>query len=169
LRQRHSGAPFWIGLFLLIVGAIVLTWLQMVQGLWMGLAGRAWAKAVAVLGFSVLVGLLCLAAWLAKSPQHWQRLADLLPWLAGAAVALKGIAAFWVFRILHRRRVVPPRVLRGALAVWLLWAAGLFGVLYWLLPSDRVSVSALVFGIVLTLPLTRLALAPLALTWNRHR
>ncbi len=84
----------------------------------------------------------------------------------GAVVAFKVLAALWVFRILERRGLIPLGVLCGALAVWLLSAAGLFGVLYWLF---RPPVSTLAFGIVLALPLTRLALAPLALDWNRHR
>jgi hypothetical protein len=168
-RQRHPGAALWIGLVLLVGGWIVLTWLQMVQGLWMGLAGSAWAKTSAAIGFAILIGLVCLAQWLVKSPQHWQRLIDLLPWVTGAIVALKGSATLWICRILNRRRLVPAGVLRGALTVWLLGAAGLFGLLYRLLPSDRVPLSALVLGIVLALPLTRLALAPLALASNRHR
>jgi hypothetical protein len=168
-RQRHPGALLWIGLFLLVGGSVVLTWLQMVQGLWMGLAGSAWAKVIAAVGLVALFGLVCLAQWLVKSPQYGQLLADLLPWLTGALVALKGIAAVWVCRILIRRNLVPAEVVLGGLAVWVASAAGLFGLLYWLLPQDQVSISALVLGITLTLPLTRLAVAPLALTWNRHR
>ncbi|HEY7157239.1 MAG TPA: hypothetical protein VH575_25020 [Gemmataceae bacterium] len=166
LRQRHPGASFWIGLFLLVGGAVVLTWLQIVQKLWLGLASPAWTKAIAAFGFGVFIILLCLAGWLSSSPRNWQRLLDWLPWLMGAVVALKVVAALWVFRILERRGLVPLGILGGALAVWLLSAAGLFGVLYWLL---RLPVSTLVFGIVLALPLTRLAMAPLALDWNRHR
>jgi hypothetical protein len=168
-RQRHPGVLLWIGLVLLVGGSIVLTWLQMVQGLWIGLAGSAWAKAIAALGFVVFVGLLCVAQWLVKSPQYWQFLSDLLPWLTGAVVALKGVAAVWVCRILIRRNLVPTEVVCGGLAVWVVSAVGIIGLLYWLLPRDQVSISALVLGITLTLPLTRLAVAPLALTWNRHR
>jgi hypothetical protein len=166
LRQRHPGASFWIGLFLLVGGAVVLTWLQIVQKLWMGVARRAWTNVITALSCGIFIVLLCLAPWLSSSPRNWQRLLDLLPWLMGAVVALKVLAALWVSRILERCGLVPLSVLRGALAVWLLSAAGLFGVLYWLL---RPPVSTLALGIVLALPLTRLALAPLALAWNRHR
>jgi hypothetical protein len=165
LRQRHPGAPFWIGLFLLVGGAVVLTWLQIVQGLWMGLARRSWRDAITAFSFGVFIILLFVVTWLSKSPRNWQRLLDLLPWLMGVVVVLKVLAALWVFRILERHGLGPLGILRGALAIWLLSVAGLFGVLYWLL---RPPVSTLVFGIVLALPLTRLALAPLALDWNRH-
>ncbi len=169
LRQRHPGSVLGIGLVLLIVGAVVMTWLQMVQGLWMGLAGRAWVKAIPAIGFTVFISVLFLGQWLARSPQNWQRFADLLPWLAGAAVALKALLAFRVSQILVRRNLIATNIVRGFLAVWILCAAGLLSLLYWLLPHDYVPVSALVLAIAMFLPLTRLLLAPLALAWNRHR
>ncbi len=169
LRQRHPGSSFWIGLALLLGGALVMTWLQIVQGLWLGLAGRTWTNAIAILGMAFFVSLLFLGLWLAKAPQYWQLCFDLLPWLAIATVALKGFLVFHVSRILIHRGLVARNIIRGILAFWMLSAAGLFSLLYWLFPSDRVSVSALVFVLVLALPLTRLLLAPLALDWNRHR
>jgi hypothetical protein len=169
LRQRHPGSSLWIGLVLLILGAVVMTWLQMVQGLWMGLAGRAWVKAMPALGLIVLISVLFLGQWLARSPQHWQRFSELLPWLAGVTVALKALLAFRVSQLLVRRHLAARNLVGGALAVWVLSVAGLFCLLYWLLPRDNVPVSALVLAIVLLLPLTRVLLAPLALAWNRHR
>ena len=169
LRQRHPGSLLWIGLALLFGGAFVMTWLQIVQGLWMGLASGAWPKAIAALGFTFFVSLLFVGQWLARSPQNWQRFSDLLPWLAGMTVVLKVVLAFRVSQILVRRGVVATNIVQAALAVWILSAAGLFGLLFWLLPSDHVPASALVLALALFLPLTRLLLAPLALAWNRHR
>jgi hypothetical protein len=169
LCERHPGSSLWIGLALFMGGALVMTWLQIVQGLWLGLAGRSWTNAIALLGMAFFVSLLFLGQWLAKSPQYWQLCSDLLPWLLGAAAALKGFLVFRVSRILIHRGLVARNIVRGTLAVWVLSAAGLFSLLYQLLPSDCVSVFALVLGIVLVLPLTRLLLAPLALDWNRHR
>jgi hypothetical protein len=169
LRQRHPGNAFWIGLVLLVGGSVVLTWLQMVQGLWIGLIGRSWRTTITTIMIAVILGLLCLISWLVNSPQHWQRFFDLLPWLGGALLALKFFLVFRISRILVRGGVVAANIVHGALAVWGLCAAGLIGLLYWLLPSERVSVFELVLGIGLALPLTRLLLAPLALAWNRHR
>jgi hypothetical protein len=169
LRQRHPGSALWIGLALLVGGSVVLTWLQMVQGLWIGLIGRSWEKVITTIGLAVILGLMCLVSWLINSPQYWQRFFDLLPWLAGAMLALKILLVFRISRILVRRGLVAANVVHGALAVWGLAAAGFFGLLYWLLPSERVSVFELVLGVGLALPLTRLLLAPLALAWNRHR
>ncbi|HWG44778.1 MAG TPA: hypothetical protein VN688_18535 [Gemmataceae bacterium] len=169
LRQRHPPGPFWIGLALLIAGSIVLTWLRMVESLWLGMIRRGWATLGALLGFGSFIALIGFGHWLAKSPEYWQTFADLLPWLAALAVALKGLAAGWSLRILRRRDLVPSSALRWAILIWIALAGGLFGVLYWLLPRNMAALSTLVLGIVLLLPFTRLAFAFLALDWNRHR
>jgi hypothetical protein len=169
LRERHPGSSLWIGLALLMGGTLVMTWLQIVQGLWLGLASRKWTITIFLIFFIFFVSLVSLGQWLTKSPQHWQLFSDLLPWLTGATIALKGFFAYRISRILIRRGLVARNIVRGTLAVWILSAAGLFSVLYGLLPSDHVSVFALVLVIVLVLPLTRLLLAPLMLDWNRHR
>jgi hypothetical protein len=169
LRQRHAAGPFWTCLGLLVAGAVALTWLQMVQGLWLGLV-REWWRIVAALSlFGSLIAAIPFCGWLANSSQYWPTLVDLLPWLAGGVAALKSLLALWSVRALKRRIVLSPVVLWGALAIWSTLVVGLFGVLYWLLPAGQTSVSAIVLGIALLVPLTRLALAPLALDWNRHR
>jgi hypothetical protein len=169
LRQRHPAALFWGSLAFLVLAGIGLTWLQIVERVWIGLAGRAWMMANASLGFAGFLGVVVFGAWLVKSPQHWPTFLALLPWLAGGAVVLKILAAAWSLGALKRRHLIPPAVLWGALGVWLVLAVGTFGVLYALLPDDWFSVPGVVLGIVLVMPLTRLALAPLALAWNRHR
>jgi len=171
MRQRHAPGLFWGWLALLVGGAVVMTWLQIVQGLWMGLTGRATATASASAGFGIAVflGLIVLGEWLPRYPEYWPAFGRLLPWLAGGAIVLKSLAAAWSLRALNRRALIPSGVLWGALGVWLLLAAAVFGALYALLPDDWFSAPGVILGIVLVLPLTRLALAPLTLDWNRHR
>jgi hypothetical protein len=169
LRQRHAAGPFWVSLILLVLGSVVLTWLQMVKGMWWGLAGRARMMASSILGFAVLIGLVLLGTWLTRSPENWQRGADLLPWLTGVVIVLKIAASVGSLRALAQRRLVTVMALRGAVLIWGLLALALFAVLYWLLPQGVIPISALLLAIVVLLPLTRLALAPLALAWNRHR
>jgi ferric-dicitrate binding protein FerR (iron transport regulator) len=124
---------------------------------------------MAVFSFGGLLAVFAFGAWLANSPQHQLTFADVLPWLTAGVAALKGVAALCSLRALNHRGILPQRVFWGALAAWIVFAAGLFGVLCWLLPGGQTFVWAIVLGIVLLLPLTRLALAPLALDWNRHR
>jgi hypothetical protein len=169
LRQRHPPGPFWIGLAFLILVSILLTWLRMIESLWLGMMRSGWATLGGLVGFGSFIALIGFGQWLARTPDYWQTFTAFLPWLAGAGVLLKGIAAAWSVRQLIRRRLLPLGTLRLLLAGWLLLAVVLFCVLCWLIGVDRTSVSAVVLGIVLLLPLTQLALAPLALDWNRHR
>ncbi len=169
LRQRHPSGPSWCGLALLVVGAVVLTWLQMLQALWLGMVRSTWMMAGSLLNSFGLTALLAFSVWLMITPRYWPTVTEVLPWLAGGVAGLKSVAAVCSLRALKRRDILPRRVLWGALAAWLLLASGSFGVLYVLLPEGRTSVAALVLGIALFLPLTRLALAPLMLDANRHR
>ena len=169
IRQRHATVSFWTTLTLLVGGSVVLTWLQMIEMIWVGLVGRTWQVVSGVVGFGILVGLIVFGEWLAKSPQYWQTFTGLLPWLAGVVVVLKSQTAAWSLSRLKRDARIPSRVLIGVLAAWGTLAIGLLVVLRWLMPGDVVPFAGLVIGITLLLPLSRLALAPLALAWNRHR
>jgi hypothetical protein len=86
------------------------------------------------------------------------------------ALLLKLAAGAVVVRALLRRRLVAPRLLARLAAVWLVVAAGLFGLACWLMPPEVYSPPIIgCAGVVLGMPLARLGLAPLALDWNRHR
>jgi hypothetical protein len=174
MRQRHAAGVFWGWLMLFVVSAILLTWVLMVHEMWIGLTGRS--RAIGAWNFvkiGILAGLAGLGfwfwGWLAKGPEFWFLLEHMLPWLTGAAVILKALAAVLSLSALKRRRLVSSGVLWGMPAIWLALAAGLFAALYALLPDNWFSIPGVVLGIVLLLPLTRLALAPWALAWNRHR
>ena len=92
-----------------------------------------------------------------------------LPWWAGGAVLLKLLAAGWALRALLRRGLVEAPTLVKLLGVWLLLAVGLFTLVCGVIPVGFVPVPLIACGVVLSLPLARLAAAPLALAWNRHR
>lgn len=169
LRQRHAPGVFWGWLALLVGGAVGLTWVQLVQGFWLGLARPLRAAAVLAAGFVGFIGLTNLGQWLTMSPSGWGTARTLLPWLTTGAVVLKGGAATVSLQALRRRQIVCPQLLRLLVVAWLVLAAVLFAALRVLVPSEVVSSSVLVLILVLTLPLTRLALGPLTLDANRHR
>jgi hypothetical protein len=178
MRQQNAPGVFWGWLTLCVIGAIVLSWVLMVQEMWIGLTGRT--RAIVIWNFvkvGILLGLttggVWFGAWLAQHPEGWPNLGalleHLLPWLAGAAFILKALTAAVSLCVLRRRRLVPSGVLWAMPAIWFALAGGLVATLHALLPDKWFYWPGVVLSIVLLLPLTRLALAPLALSWNRHR
>jgi hypothetical protein len=80
------------------------------------------------------------------------------------------LVASWAYREAIRRGLIGGRALSGILALWLALVASAVGLAALTLPAwlaAETRVSAMV-GIALLMPLTRFALAPLALDWNRH-
>jgi hypothetical protein len=153
-----------------VLGLMVLTWRGLVVNISAGLTGRPWvAWAEVILGLTLLAALALAGRWFARHPEFHETLRQLLLGLASTAVALKLILAGWALRALFRRRLVAPSTLARLLGIWLLAVAATCGVLTWLLPHTGVSPYSIALGTVLVVPLARLALAPLALEWNRHR
>ncbi len=171
LRQFHPIGRFWVSMGLLAGAAVVLTWAQMAAHLWMGLVRHGSVSMVAIffLGYPTTFVLIDVGRHTWESPEPWQTFTDLLPWLAGGAVVLKILAAAWSLNRLKQHALVSPHVLIVAIAAWYTLAIVLFVVLRGLIPHEVVPTAGLVLGIVQLVPLTRLALAPLALAWNRHR
>jgi hypothetical protein len=55
------------------------------------------------------------------------------------------------------------------IAGWGLIVTAICLLIVWLVPGSRLPVRDLIAGVVLLVPFSRLAGAPLALDWNRHR
>ena len=147
-----------------------LTWKGLVGNLHVTLTGRPWVNVTAgAAGLVLLAGQAGAGYWAYLHPEAHAALWRLAWWGAAAAVALKLFVGGWAVRALYRRRLVPPRALAGWLAAWLLAALAVFAALAWLLPPGLADAAGCAFAAVLTVPLARLALAPLALEWNRHR
>ncbi len=152
------------------VAPVLLTWRLFVDGLWIGLTGRAWLVRGTFIAFGLgLTGAALLAADLTSDHELADRVWEALPWWAGAAAAVKLLSAAGLGSALLRRGLLEPRALAKWLAVWAAAAVALFGLARGSVLFDDVPVSLLVSGAVLGVPLVRLAAAPLALAWNRHR
>jgi hypothetical protein len=169
----YQTSPTWrfaATVVLAVVGPLLLTWRLLVDNLWIGLAGRPWLVRTCLLacGAAVpVVGMLLAHTADDADFRHWAW--ETLPWWAGAAAALKLLAAALVGRAFLRQNLLGKRALAKVLAVWLLAAVGLFVLAYGAVPDGAAPVSLLASGAVLGVPLVRVAAAPLALAWNRHR
>lgn len=156
---------------IVLVGALVLqSWLLLVKGLWVGLAGRTWLQLTAIaLGLAFITGAGALTAWLRNSPEPLSATLAALPYLAGALVACKFAVAAWLLAVVRRRGLWSDRELGALALVWFVLVAAMAGGLAFLFPADVLSRGWVILLAVLSVPLGRMLLAPLALDWNRHR
>jgi hypothetical protein len=152
-----------------LCGLVLWTWKRLVQSLFIGLTGREWLIKGNVF---VTLSLLCAAGpviyWIGeRAVIAW--LWDWLVTILAVLVLLKMSAAFWIATRLSAQRLVSDRMLVTGAACWCAAVFGLWGVLVWL--ADSALIARYGFGLVaiLAIPLARLAAAPLALAWNRHR
>jgi len=152
------------------LGSLVLTWLQMVSSLWLGLAGREWVVNVFTFGFIGLLGIGgVFGFWVFLHPewQPWALAAS--PWIEGTLVALKlAIATLVVVELIRQQQTSVDQAALW-IGLWCVIVAALGAAGRWLLPAALISWSSLLAALVLLVPFSRLAIAPLALDWNRHR
>ncbi|MEA2162214.1 MAG: hypothetical protein QOK37_341 [Thermoanaerobaculia bacterium] len=158
-----------IGL-LILAGFVASTWKQLVQNLYIGMTGRE-----GLIKGSVFVALavLCVAAplghWIITHGEARAALWRALPWIGAVLVAVKLSAAIRVAARLLDRGLFHARTIVIAAVCWDCAVFVLFGVLAWVLPALFVPRFLLIIVAILAMPLVRIAAAPLALAWNRHR
>jgi hypothetical protein len=173
VRRMHDaiGTPRTGTVVLLVfVGFIVATWKQLVQSLHIGLSGRAWiVKGSVLLTLTLLILLGPIVEWIIDNPTVQRALWNALPPILAVLVGIKMSAAAWIATRLDRRRVLGDRALVLGAACWCVAVLALYGVLVWFFSTPFVARYILALIAILTVPLTRLAAAPLALAWNRHR
>ena len=174
-RLFLTALPGWRAPAVLVLGAVTvpaLTWGLATACFPVVLADRNWVH----LGFTlaVMAGGMTLGAALIGLNQHpgyLARFPALLPWLATAATAIKLIVASLAFRACLRRRLIKTRSMILIIATAIALAACAIALAALLSEAQllRVPISVVLLGVVMLVPLGRLALAPLALEWNRHR
>lgn len=157
-------------MLLAVIGLYLITWKLLVDSLFLGLAGRPWIFRGALLAYGLgpTFALTQAVRWMDRA-QFSATLWDTLSWWAAGAVLLKLLAAGVVLHALLRSGLVEARTLTKLLGVWLLLAGGLFALASAVVPAGAIPASLIARGVVLALPLARLAAAPLAMAWNRHR
>ena len=166
-----AGMPRAIAILVLGLGVLVAsTWKQLVQSLYIGMSGRAWIVKASVFGaLSFLAIIVPLASWVVRDRYRIAVLWNALPWIAAVLVCLKLFAAVWVAIRLHDNRLLSDRTLVTGALWWDIVVFALYGLLVWIVPEIIVRHYVLALVAILEVPLARLAAAPLALAWSRHR
>ena len=173
LVEAASREPFWktlAALTAVMALLIALTWKNMVSNLWVALTGRAWVSHVhgVGLGAAILAGGV-LGLWIYFHPAWHSAALASVPWaIALAALAKLAAAALALAGLVHARLAS----VNGAailVAAWCALVAACFAFAMWLVPERYFDIAQVFPAIVLLVPFVRLASAPLALDWNRHR
>jgi hypothetical protein len=161
-----SGQQAYAGVAAAVVLLVAFTWLRLVAHLWIGLSGEpVLIRTVAIIVNTAWMPLAYAVWWLMQRPAGITALQA----LAVGAVAIKLMLALGLTIRLVRRRIATPRFVTASLAAWTMMAIGSVILISRVLPDDHVPLLAIVVGVMLLMPLNRLAAAPLVLAWNRHR
>ncbi len=165
------GTPRAVAIGLLGLAALVAsTWKQLVQGLYLGLSGRAWlVKASVSVNLSVLTVLVVLVPWVLRRGSAIRALWQAFPWILAVLVCLKVAAAAWIAVRLHDNRLLRDRTLVLGAFSWSVAVFALYSLLVWLAPPVLFHAFLLLLVAILAVPLARLSAAPLALSGNRHQ
>jgi hypothetical protein len=91
------------------------------------------------------------------------------PWLVAGVVAAKAIVAVFIMKALVGSRLASVAAVRKWLLIWAAITALLATAIFVLIPAGTISVWASLAAAMLVVPFNRLAVAPLALNWDRHR
>jgi hypothetical protein len=168
-----NSVPLWkaVGYPILALALLMLlTWKNMVDALWVCLTGRKWVEMATNFSFMgmIFVGI-GIGLWIGFHPELHKPALTAVPWLIGLLLIMKVAAASFVVRGLVRSRLTGPGGAATMVAVWLVVVGALCALVLVLLPREYASPYNVIPGIALFNPFSRLAVAPLALEWNRHR
>lgn len=168
---REAGALQSV--LVLVLGPVLLlaiTWKGLVQNQWIGLAGRKWLTDLCGVTLALLVGIGIIGGlWVWVNPDLQLRLWGLAPWFVGGLLVTKLSVALGVVSALLRTRLVDALTVTKWIAIWTVVAVAVVLSLAWFVPEQYYSLSGLVAVASLAIPFSRIAVAPLALDWNRHR
>ncbi len=158
----------WLALLgtALVLG--LLTWRNQVQWLPVDFSGRPWLPRAYPIA-QVFLGVSYLVMWMwADAGTHPNPVEKHLTGILAVLVVVKLSAGLWVVGELRRRGMVSRRALSAWAAGWLWTAILLYAWALWVVPELRPQAVDTALGMVLLMPLTRLALSPLALDRARH-
>jgi hypothetical protein len=165
------GMPRAIAILLLALATLVAsTWKQFVQSLYIGMSGREWVvKGSVFAALTFLAVVLPLVVWISRSRQAMAVLWNNFALIMAVLVCFKLSAAVWIAMRLRDKRLLRDRTLVIGAVCWDVAVFALYGLLVWIVPLTLIRSYVLALVAILEVPLARIAAAPLALAWNRHR
>jgi hypothetical protein len=162
----HAVAAACVALALILIS----TWKLSVENMFVVLTGRNWLVVLFFAAiFAVFMAIVLAGQWIYLNREYQALLRESVPYVVWALLGIKLLLAIWIFAALRRRRLLTGSDVACVLGFWILGAVGLCGILCWLIPNSVAPWHTIAPCAVIAVPLVRIALAPLALAWNRHR
>ena len=153
-----------------LAALLASTWKQLVQSLYIGMSGREWVvKASVFVALTFLAVVLPLVVWISRNRHAMAVLWNNFALIAAVLVCFKVTAGVWIAIRLHDERLLSDRTLVSGAVCWDVAVFALYGLLVWIVPLTLIGSYVLALVAILEVPLARIAAAPLALAWNRHR
>jgi hypothetical protein len=146
--------------------ATIVIWRNSAAGIYLALTGRSKLTVSMTLVTLAIISLAFQAGfWIYTHPSLHHTFKSILPALCFALLTIKLVITMIACLAIDRLRLMSRRAVLFALALWITVIAVLCIALHPLAPS----MTGLATIAILALPFNRLAAAPLALHWNRHR
>lgn len=170
LTREHSPATVATGISAVAVWLVVWTWKRKVDSFYISLTGRPWIPAAIIWGsVAFYLGLFLTIRRIAELPETHDGVLAVLPWLLVTLLVARLLLCAWACWQIVQQQLVQVGTVVCWLIAWLVVAATLFAAVAWATPSEWIAVEYLAFAVLFAMPMARLAAAPLALAWNRHR
>jgi hypothetical protein len=155
----------------IVIGLIILTWRAVAVNYCFARSGnRRLANIPILMLLALYVGAIMLTV--ALHSDYWKgtflRFVPFIPGVLAGLVAVKLLLAFLGFRACLKRRLLATSEMAGYLAVWVALVAVLLVVVLNLPRMSKELILPLSLGVVLIVPLARIAFSPIALAHSRH-
>jgi hypothetical protein len=135
----------------------------------MSLTGRTWLINAVSFTVAGLIGIGALGGvWIYVNGLQGYFIAA-APWVMRLMLLLKAAVAAAVVGGMLRAGLIRPLDAAAMAGLWCLVTGSLYVAAWRLLPGGLAPLTTVAAGIILAVPFSRLAGAPLALHWNRHR
>jgi hypothetical protein len=168
----YGFAAFVIGCIPALCLLILVTWKNLLAGMGVGLTGRTWVSMLFLFWrLTVGIGLLALIFKATIDMSLKETLMRWLSWILTVCLVSKIALSAVAFCLGMRRKAITGGVVGWIVGGWMLCGllvAGYAGLVCHALNKLDIW-SWIALAGFLALPLTDLAIAPLALAWNRHR
>ena len=169
---QYGLLPFVVGCIPVLLLLILFTWKNLLGGIGAGLTGRKWVPAVFTCWrLAVFIGLVALIFKARIDADFKDALLHWLTWILVAGLMLKITLSTAAFTLGLRRNAITAGAVGWIVGGWVVcgfFVAGYAGLVCVGLNKPELWLWIALCGF-LFLPLADLAIAPLALAWNRHR